>query len=157
MGDFFDKATQKKNLSLRLYRKSLRSGKLLATLGVSILAISPLSWAGFALNSFLSYDDLATKVVRLQSMVLTNEYFADFDSSRSFACEGQEATPEENRLRADLAPSRSALRQFHLNQFSFIPQPVLLTLLTIEVLEVPVTDYCQLLYASIPVRLDALR
>ena len=141
--DGLGNAAQKKNLSLRLYRRSLRSGKLLATLGMSILAISPLSWAGFAVNSFLSYDDLLTKVVRLQSAVLTDEYFADFDSSRSVACEGREGI-------------RSALRQFHLNQFSFIPQPVLLTLLTIDVLEVPVTDYCQLLYDSIPVRLDAL-
>ncbi len=140
--DALGNAAQKKNLSLRLYRRSLRSGKLLATLGVSVLAISPLSWAGFAVNSFLSDSDLLTKVVRLQSVVLTDEYFADVEGA-AVVCEGRRA----------IGP---ALRHFHLNQFSFLPQPVLLTLLTIDVLEVPVTDYCQLLYASMPVRLDAL-
>jgi hypothetical protein len=139
--DVFDKAAQKRNLSLRLYRRSLRSGKLLAMLGVFVLAISPLSWAGFAVNSFLSNADLLTKVVRLQGVVLTQEFSADFRSA-AVECEG----------RSHVGP---ALKQFHLNQFSFVPQPVLLALLTIDALEVPVANYAQLFYGSMPARLDS--
>jgi hypothetical protein len=141
--DVLGNAAQKKNLSLRLYRRSLRSGKLLATLGVSVLAISPLSWAGFAVNSFLSNADLLTKVVRLQGVVLTQEFSADANKAVFRSCQGRRA----------IGP---ALKQFHLNQFAFVPQPILMTLLAIDVLELQVADYDQLFYASMPVRLDTL-
>lgn len=139
MADALDQAAAKRNMSLRLYRRSLRSGKLLAAVGAAVLALSPLSWAGFAVNSFLSDGDLLSKVVRLQGVFLTDEYLDDFEGA---ACP---------------LPSHSgpALTDFHLNQFSFLPQPILLTMAAIDVFDIPVSDYPQLFYASLPVRLDA--
>lgn len=139
MADALDQAAAKRNMSLRLYRRSLRSGKLLAAVGVAVLALSPLSWAGFAVNSFLSDGDLFSKVVRLQGVFLTDEYFADLQGA---ACP----------FPAIRGP---ALKDFHLNQFSFLPQPILLTMAAIDVFDIPVSDYPQLFYASLPVRLDA--
>ena len=100
--------------------------RLVAT--ILVLGLSPVVWTAFAVNNFLSEAPILTKIVRLQSVVATDELFREL-------CDA----------------NWTGFSSVHETQFSFFSPPALLVLLASEVLPL---DRQRIASNSFPMRLD---
>ena len=101
--------------AVRLFSRHARPSALRVIAIVMVLALSPLTWAAFAVNSFMSDATLSTKFLRLQNLVPTDQFYAE-------VCYGSYPPP--------------LLGERHFRQFSFFSPPILLALVAADGLSI---------------------
>lgn len=109
-------------------------------LAVFLLSIGPLIWTSFAVNSFLSNAPLATKMIRLQNLGLTEEFDRDVGGAWTDICQRKITVERISSAYAD--------------QFAFFNPVVLLGATFINSTAPSLSYAADTFYRAIPVRPD---